>query len=121
CTGCTFNEESQCARFPLATQRLLCGNLVDIDLPQLIQTNFFTSVNSERLYILKRNIKTVSDQATQRYLDMRPTIVPNNLLISNSSPFCTVESLISSPATCTILNQFKVTLKNEHSLTFYTD
>src|SRR5215208_417871 len=52
---------------------------------------------------------------------MRPTIVPNNLLISNSSPFCTVESLISSPATCKILNQFKVTLKNEHSLTFYTN
>ncbi|CAI2198551.1 501_t:CDS:1, partial [Funneliformis geosporum] len=64
CTGCTFHEESQCARLPVATQWLLCGNLIDIDLPQIIQTSFFTSVNSERLYILKRNIKTVSDQAT---------------------------------------------------------
>ncbi|CAI2181492.1 3853_t:CDS:2 [Funneliformis geosporum] len=52
----------------------LMWNLIDSDLPHLIQTNYFTSVNSEKLYILKRNIKTVSDQATQRYLDMRPTI-----------------------------------------------
>ncbi|CAI2201341.1 20318_t:CDS:1, partial [Funneliformis geosporum] len=74
CTGCTFNNKSQCAKLPIAIQRLLCGNLIDIDLPQLIQTNYFISINSERLYILKRNIKTVSDQATQRYLDMRPNI-----------------------------------------------
>ncbi|CAI2182991.1 13659_t:CDS:2 [Funneliformis geosporum] len=33
------------------------------------------------------NIKTVSDQATQRYLDRRMTIVPNNLLIRTSSLF----------------------------------
>ncbi|CAI2200219.1 16665_t:CDS:1, partial [Funneliformis geosporum] len=71
-TGYTFHEESQCARLPVATQWLFYGNLIDIDLPQLIQTNYFTLVNSERLYLLKRNIKTVSDQATQRYLDMRP-------------------------------------------------
>ncbi|CAI2191845.1 10580_t:CDS:2, partial [Funneliformis geosporum] len=82
CTGCTFYEESQCARLPVATQQLLCGNLIDSDLSHLIQTNYFTSVNSEKLYILKRNIKTVSDQAIQRYLDMRLTIVPNNLLIN---------------------------------------
>ncbi|CAI2202134.1 12494_t:CDS:1, partial [Funneliformis geosporum] len=75
--------ESQCARLPITTQRLFCGNLIDIDLSQIIQTNYFTSVNSEKLYILKRNIKTVSDQATQRYLNMRPIFVPNNLLISN--------------------------------------
>ncbi|CAI2202088.1 1681_t:CDS:1, partial [Funneliformis geosporum] len=62
------------------TQRLLCGNLVDIDLPQLIQTNYFTLVNSKKLYLLKRNIKSVSDQATQKYLDMRPNIIPNHMI-----------------------------------------
>ncbi|CAI2193443.1 7878_t:CDS:1, partial [Funneliformis geosporum] len=77
-TGCTFHKESQCARLPVATQQLFCGNLIDIDLPQIIQTNYFTSVNLERLYILKRNIKTVSDQAIQRYLDIRLIIVSNN-------------------------------------------
>ncbi|CAI2200916.1 7236_t:CDS:1, partial [Funneliformis geosporum] len=121
CTSCTFNNKSQCAKLPIATQRLLCGNLIDIDLPQIIQTNYFISINSERLYILKRNIKTVSDQVTLRYLDMRPNIVSNNFLINSISPFCTIESLIALPVTCTLLNQFKLTLKNEHSLTFYTD
>ncbi|CAI2174004.1 5929_t:CDS:2, partial [Funneliformis geosporum] len=43
CTGCTFHEESQCARLFIATQWLFCGNLIDIDLSQLIQTNYFTS------------------------------------------------------------------------------
>ncbi|CAI2190337.1 7475_t:CDS:1, partial [Funneliformis geosporum] len=74
CTGCIFHEESQYARLPVATQQLFCRNLIDIDLPQLIQTNYFTLVDSEKLYILKRNIKTVSDQVTQKYLDMRPVI-----------------------------------------------
>ncbi|CAI2197889.1 9978_t:CDS:1, partial [Funneliformis geosporum] len=36
CIGCTFHEESQYARLPVATQRLLCGNLIDIDLFKLI-------------------------------------------------------------------------------------
>ena len=90
CSGCTFNNDLQKNRLPVATQRLLCGNLVDIDLPQLIQTNYFTSVNSEKLYLLKRNIKSVSDQATQRYLDLRPNLIPNNMIVSNAPPYCTI-------------------------------
>src|SRR5215208_4821635 len=121
CGGCTFNNDLQRDRLPIATQRLLCGNLVDIDLPQLIQTNYFTSVNSEKLYLLKRNIKSVSDQATQRYLDMRPNIIPNHMIHSNSLPFCNIDSLIPTPSTCLLLNQFKFNLKDENILTFYTN
>ncbi|CAI2193918.1 6814_t:CDS:1, partial [Funneliformis geosporum] len=46
CTGCIFHEKSQYARLPVAIQRLLCGNLIDIDLfkliilPQLTQKDF---------------------------------------------------------------------------------
>src|SRR5215216_2906083 len=119
--GCTFNNNLQRDRLPIAAQRLFCGNLVDIDLPQLIQTNYFTSINSEKLYLLKRNIKTVSDQATQRYLDMRPNVIPNHIILNNFLPFCSIESFIPISSTRLLLNQFKLSLKDETILTFYTD
>jgi ribonuclease HI len=115
CNGCSFNIDStEISKY--TSRSIKCGSIVDIDLPQIINVTFFSSVNSEKLYLLKKNIKAISDQTIQHYMRMSS----NSLQLTCPSYF-TIESFINSPATVSLLNSFKNRLKHEKSLLFYTD
>src|SRR3954454_11024882 len=47
CTGCSFNSSS--SEIPNYTGRSInCGSIVDIDLPQIINVTYFSSINSKK-------------------------------------------------------------------------
>jgi hypothetical protein len=55
-SGCSFNSPEPILNFNAAVTAWPYGNIVDDDLPQIIDVTYFTSVNNNKLYLLKRNV-----------------------------------------------------------------
>src|SRR5215216_810083 len=123
CTGCSFNKNRKHFKIKPKFKKLPCANFVDPLLPNPISTSPLLLNNGKNLYVPKRSLWPIMDQAVARFRFIHTPSVPNILpdQLSLDPDILTIESLFTSTNCITTLNNYRINLFSEKQLEFYTD